>query len=613
MKKFLDFIKRNKKKAIVVAVIIVALLIISIIKKKSTPSGPMISQSETTTLAKKDLISSVNESGVVKAESSMEIFAAKPLPIREVYVKVGDKVKKGDVIAKLDDSTIRQQLAQKQAAIKSTNISAGTQIKGAKDKLSEAKRNKAEGTNAAMQSANNAVVSAYDAWQAAEKTYLDYKKSIEEGYNDQIIASQTSQDGLISSINTAELTKEQSIQKRSETFDKISENENKADDAKDDVRRYERKVREIQDEIEDLSTEAELNNEGKPVINQSDLNDLNRKLSKAQKDLAQAEADKSKYESIAEESRNAIDSLDKEIEQTSLAAKNAKSSLESNLLQDGASKRNRQDVLATYKKASESAHNSYIAALENVKTTSVSVDDEIRALENGVQSANASADNTINAVDLKYLNEDLADTVIKAPTDGTITELSAEVGVTPSAALAKVETLSTIQIESHVKEFDVNKVKVGMKVEVTSDALNKGDVFEGKVISVEPTPEKKAQGSTTNEVYYKTKIELTSKNIEKLKPGMNVRVKYILEENKNVFAVPSTAIYEKGSKKFVLGIKKSAGTSTIKEYEVKTGSENDIETIITGDNVCDKLIVVNTPEDYSNGMEINLVDSADMK
>lgn len=305
--------------------------------------------------------------------------------------------------------------------------------------------------------------------------------------------------------------------------------------------------------------------------------------------------------------------MDKEIEQTTLAADNARNSLASSYEQDVSSKKSREDMLKTYKENAENAHHSYVAALESLNSTKVSVDDEIRALENNLKTANASADNSINAVDIKNLKKDLADTMVKSPVSGAITELNADVGNTPTGAVAKVETLNNLIIESHIKEFDVNNVKLGMKVEITSDALTKKDVFEGKLISIDPTPEKKAQGSSSNEVYYKTQIELVSRDFSKLKPGMNVRVKYILEEHKDVFTVPSTAIYEKGNKKFVLGIKKSAGSQTIHEYEVKTGSENDIETIITGDNVRNKLIVLNSPENYSNGMEISIEDSSKVK
>lgn len=661
LEKILNFIKKHKKKVIIILAIIIIFTIFRTIQKSKSPKGPTISRSETTLLSKKDVVSSVNESGVVTAETSTKVFAEKPLPVKEVYKKVGDTVKEGEIIARLDDSSIRQQLAQKQAAISSTNNSAGVQIKSAKDKLNEARRNKQDGTNSSMQAANNSVVSSYDAWQSAEKSYLDLKKSIDEGYNDQLIASTSSKDGLNSSIKSAELNREQTLQKKSEARDKASEYDDKASDARRDVRRYEEEVNTAQDKVNKkqndvtekqakfeaalnpkkvkrskTSNEVTLNTNENNLITKSaieenndtvdtstlkrdlekaqkDLTYANRELSKAQKNLASAEADLAKYESSAESSRDSYDSIDKEIEQNNLALENAKSSLETSRLQDAASAKTRQDQLKTLRQSADSAHNSYLSALENAKLTEISIDDEIKALENNLQSANAGADNTMNAVDLKYLKEDLAQTIVKSPTSGTITELNADVGTAPTDAVAKVESVNKVQIQSHIKEFDVNKVKVGMKVEITSDALEKSDKFEGRVLSIEPTPEKKAQGANSNEVYYKTTIEVTSKDTTKLIPGMNVRSKYVLEENKNVFAVPSTAIYEKGNKKFVLGIKKSSTSSEIKEYEVKTGIENDIETIITGDNVREKLIIINSPENYSNGMEITVVDSEAIK
>lgn len=663
LEKILNFIKKHKKKVIIILAVIIIFTIFRTIQKSKSPKGPTISRSETTVLSKKDVVSSVNESGVVTAETSTKVFAEKPLPVKEVYKKVGDTVKEGEIIARLDDSSIRQQLAQKQAAISSTNNSAGVQIKSAKDKLNEARRNKQDGTNSSMQAANNSVVSSYDAWQSAEKSYLDLKKSIDEGYNDQIIASNSSKDGLNSSIKSAELNREQTLQKKSETRDKASEYDDKASDARRDVRRYEEDVYSAQIDVNEkqndvaiaqanleaalqpvkekrnkknktsnevtstsnennLITKSAIDENNENEINtlrshlsnaQKDLTDANRKLSKAQKNLASAEADLAKYESSAETARDSYDSIDKEIEQNNLALENAKSSLETSYVQDAASTKSRQDQLKTLRQSADSAHNSYLSALENAKLTEISIEDEIKALENNLRSANASADNSMNTVDLKYLKEDLAQTIIKAPTSGTITELNADVGTAPTDAVAKVESVNKVQIQSHIKEFDVNKVKVGMKVEITSDALEKSDKFEGRVLSIEPTPEKKAQGANSNEVYYKTTIEVTSKDTTKLIPGMNVRSKYVLEENKNVFAVPSTAIYEKGNKKFVLGIKKSSTSSEIKEYEVKTGIENDIETIITGDNVREKLIIINSPENYSNGMEITVVDSEAIK
>ena len=79
--------------------------------------------------------------------------------------------------------------------------------------------------------------------------------------------------------------------------------------------------------------------------------------------------------------------------------------------------------------------------------------------------------------------------MIKAPADGTVTELNAKEGQTPAASVAKIETIETLRIESQVKEYDKNSVSVGTEVEITSDAVM-GKSYKGKVISIEPVPMK---------------------------------------------------------------------------------------------------------------------------
>lgn len=649
--KITNFIKRNKKKSIAILIILILLMGFIFIRKKNASQGQSIPSTEVTELEKKDLINSVTESGVIVTENSAYVYAEKPSPVKEIYKKVGDHVKEGDIIAKLDDSQVRQQIAQKKAAISASNSAAGAQIKSAKDRLNEAIKNKNNGTNSALQSANSAVTSAYDAWQSAEKTYNDYKNSIEQGYNDQIVSANAQSESLQANLKTARLNKEQAEDKKSETLRKISDYKDnlnsaqrRSDNAKSEIIKLQDKIDSAQEIIDkakmsassaDDATENNANNKANKANNankknkpaapqgpspsevlesQKNITKYTREINSSQKDLQEAEADIAKYQGLIDSASDSIDGINKEIDQNSLALNNAQDAVDTNSMQNSASAKTRQDMLKTYRQAADTAHNAYLSALGAKKTTEVSVDDEIKSLENALKTASTSGDNSVNNVDLKLLKDDLAKTYVKAPTSGTITELNAQVGLTPTDSVAKIETLNEIQVESHVKEFDANSIKVGMKVEITSDALSKKDKFEGKVISIDPTPEKKAQNSNSNEVYYKTKIEITSADKEKLLPGMNVRVKYIIDEHKDVLTVPSTAIFDKGNKQFVLAVKKSAsGISTIEEIPVLTGASNDISTAISGKDVHKNLIVINSPENYSSGMEIKIVNSDDTK
>ena len=75
----------------------------------------------------------------------------------------------GQIIAKLDDSSLKQQIKAKEALIASNNRTSGIQVKSAKDKLNEALKGKNDGTNSQVVSANANVLQTYDQWQLAEK------------------------------------------------------------------------------------------------------------------------------------------------------------------------------------------------------------------------------------------------------------------------------------------------------------------------------------------------------------------------------------------------------------------------------------------------------------
>ena len=237
------------------------------------------------------------------------------------------------------------------------------------------------------------------------------------------------------------------------------------------------------------------------------------------------------------------------------------------------------------------------------------VNNEINTLKDQLRSAKSSNDNSVNAVDIKNLKEDLADTIVKAPISGTLTYVSDNIGAAPNGAIAKIETLSQLQIKSKVKEFDINKVKVGMDVEITSNALGKEAVYTGKVVSIDPVPIEPEKGTQNKDVSYKTVISINDSDKTQLKPGMNVKVKYVIKDTKNVLTVPTNAIYEKGSKNFVLALVKTVKGYEVKEFEVNKDLENDFETIITGKDIKSNMIVINSPENYSNGMQISEISS----
>ncbi|RVU54614.1 HlyD family efflux transporter periplasmic adaptor subunit [Anaerosphaera multitolerans] len=613
-----NFIGRNKIKVIVVAVVIIAVWFL-FFRGKNGENYTIIPTAETISLAKEDFISSVSETGKVKSEDSVSIYPEKSLPISEVKVEVGDVVKEGDIIARLDDSSIRQQIAQTQATIGATKKTAGAQIKSAEDQLNEAKKNREDGTNSAISGANSSLINAYDSWQSAEKTYQDFRKSLEERYNDALIAAESSEDTVSNSLKTAQLNYEQAQEELRETRDTASRNRSLARGEQDRIDSLQSRIDELDKKIS-RETSNVLNNTQtdnyQTATLQTDVSDDSNELKRLQTELAEAKANLSKYENTAETAENSITSYERKVEQMNLALETAKQSEETDKDKAERNEKSRQDQLETYRKNAEAAKNAYDNALKNLEVTKVAAEDQITSLENSVNIAQASSDTSTSQVSLKYLYEDLDKTVIRAPISGTVTSKTMEKGQVAAGSICTIETVDEQVIESSVKEFDLNDVKVGMKVVVTSEAIGKEKPFSGKVVSIDPAPMATesvagATGAASKDVTYRTKIKL-DKNAEELKPGMNIRAKYILEEQKNVYKVPSTAIYEKNGKNFILIATSNKKGTKLSEVEVITGLENDVETVVQSDKLKDGVIVITSPDKYSNGLEVEFIDETEV-
>ncbi|EFI41938.1 HlyD family efflux transporter periplasmic adaptor subunit [Peptoniphilus sp. oral taxon 386] len=683
MTRILGFFKRRKKTVIVAGIFLLLIIGFFSFRNKGGNYQPLL-KNETTELKKKEFVSAVNESGKVLSEDSAQIYAEKSLPVKEINIEVGMQVKKGDVIARLDDTTIKQQIAIKSAMIGATNKSTSLQVKNAQDKLDEALKNKSDGTNGSVVSANNAVTAAYDAWITAEKTYNNYKKSLEEGYNEQLVANKSTMDSLQNGANSAGLNYAQSNDRLNKEIQSLNESGRlaymksvelgnlKARDSENDRRIAElqrkqetlkaqstapqidpvlsarltqansdmvnlknrlefEKLRVPKDENEinilQLSVEnqqklidsiqAEIKNsmidnsslikELENVTNQiSELNTISKDL-KAK--IVELESDIKKYQAEVETGRKTIDEKKKDFEQQRLALENANKNISSNVEQKNLSDKSRQDMLKSYRKNADDLKHAYENAIKNVKVAEVAQDNEINALKNNLKTAGANGDTTVNSIELKNLYQDLERTVIKAPMDGTITEKNLIQGQVPTDYVAKIETIDRTIVESQIKEFDLNRVKVGMDVEITSDAFGKDKIFKGKVESINPTPSKKRdQSQNSNEVVYTTKISFDDTSVTDLKPGMSIRVKYVMEKKQNVFVVPSDAIYEKNKKSFILAVDGDSGVFKIREIEVTVSSGNDFESVIESKELNEKMRVINSPDNYSAGVDVNVVD-----
>lgn len=158
-----------------------------------------------------------------------------------------------------------------------------------------------------------------------------------------------------------------------------------------------------------------------------------------------------------------------------------------------------------------------------------------------IQNARLSLENAQLA--LQSAQDQLDSYTVKAPISGTVIEKTYKVGdnVDPSSAataatnyMAVIYDMSTLTFEMKIDELDINKVKVGQKVQITADALE-GQSFTGRVDKVNINGV--TVGSATS-----YPVTVVIDDPKELLPGMNVSAKIVVEEVKNVLTIPVEAL-----------------------------------------------------------------------
>ena len=206
--------------------------------------------------------------------------------------------------------------------------------------------------------------------------------------------------------------------------------------------------------------------------------------------------------------------------------------------------------------------------------TASSVDRMMRSYENNLNSAEQqveSAQNNIDSTQDNYENY-----TITAPISGQVITKNVNAGETitrdsnSEATLAVIYDLSALTFEMSIDEMDIKSVKVGQKVEVEADAFE-GQTFTGTVTNVS------INGSYSNGVT-NYPVTVTLDDAGELIPGMNVTGTILLDEAKDVLAIPADSLM-RGNRVYVKDASAAEAEPGVpagfRAVEVKTGLISD--------------------------------------
>ena len=180
-------------------------------------------------------------------------------------------------------------------------------------------------------------------------------------------------------------------------------------------------------------------------------------------------------------------------------------------------------------------------------------------------------------------------TVIRAPFDAVVAEVSAEIGewITPAPPGIPIPPVielidpAGIYISAPLDEVDVAKVHEGLPVRVTLDAYA-GQSFAGRLVRVAPYVEDRQEQNRTFEI----EVELADRDAsQRLLPGTSADVEVILQVRPDVVRIPAYALMQNAQ---VLVVRDEA----LVAVDVKTGLRNwDFVEVIDGLSVGEMVVV----------------------
>jgi HlyD family secretion protein len=223
---------------------------------------------------------------------------------------------------------------------------------------------------------------------------------------------------------------------------------------------------------------------------------------------------------------------------------------------------------------------------EKLALAEAQLNDAKRAYErvkNGTDSAEvAAAEARVAAA-----KATLAQALILAPFDGTVTQASPTVGdqVVPGTVAFRLDDLANLLVDVQVSEVDINTVKIGQGATLTFDAILDKE-YHGEVVEVG-----QAGDTVQGVVNFTVTVKLTDAD-EAVKPGMTAAVNVVVDEVKDAILIPNRAVRLVAGERVVYVLVDGEPV----EVKVRLGSSSDIESVLaSGDIKEGDLIILNPP------------------
>ncbi len=474
-------------------------------------------------IKKTEITNEISETGVVKKEiEKTGLGFNNSGRIEEIFVKVGEQIKAGQELAKLETKEIQFQLREAEAALSGAKADYEKLIAGS--------------TPEEIRVAEAEVEKARISLEGAKQNLEDVKEGAQEELDNALQSALTTlDDAYLELYDSYNLT---SYLQRTYF---ASGGEQDSVEIKYKIKGYYEKLADLIDAAEETVSEE----------------DIDSALSKAKEFL-------NKVSDYMQTLRDLSDSS-AYVDRVTSSDKSSISSQKSSL---------------------NSAYSEVLDAVQNISTTKIANAADINTAQASVSSAEASlkkAEEELSLIlagaraedldlykskviqaesKISQLRTKLEESSLKSSFAGQVSKIGKEEGelVQPQDTVVTVLPASPFQIKVDIYEEDIVEVKVGNPVEINLVAFPE-ETLKGEVSAIDPA-EKIVEGV----VYYETTI-IFKETREGIKSGMTADVVIITAKKENVLAVPEDAVKE--------GLVQVFSDGKIEKREVELGMEGE--------------------------------------
>jgi RND family efflux transporter MFP subunit len=500
-------------------------------------------------LAKRaDLTQEVSVTGRVKPAESADLAFEMGGKVEKVQVSVGDSVKAGQELVRLNADDLKAQLRQAQAGTQSAQAQLSQYQAGLENQQSKLAELKAGTRPEEIQIAETAVYNAEKSWDDAKRSLGTVKSKAEVDLTENLNGAVTELSKAANIGKTALLTLTDLQYAHFNNFDQES------------IRLANAKAEAVFAMLGASDAGRWINNALSGLFGGA-FADANA----AQLDLTSAKVEKA-FVSILSGLRKVKTALEAvpltsvvtAAERTSLDAE--KANVNNEIIAVSAKqqaievqKAMSKNSISTAESQESTAKNTLASARDQLALKQAgSTPEQIKGQEAQVRQAQANitsqkamiAQASANA---QSIQARIDKATLKAPLNGVVTKQDAKVGeiVSPNAVVVSLISEAKYQIEADVAEVDIAKIKVGNESRVTLDAYGSTVAFPAKVTKIDPA-ETIVEGVPT----YKTTLEFME-NDPRIRSGMTANLDIVTDQRKGVLVIPQRAVIANNSDRTV--------------------------------------------------------------